>query len=107
MNEITHLRHTYEDYDEWEGEDEEFEGDDLDECYKDGAGHRETTGAGDLDCGERARRATTPLFGPSTRPNLPGNSAEFQEPQDLAPTTKKAAHAAAIAASDMAQNTKA
>ena len=107
MNEITHLRHTYEDYDEWEGEDEEFECDDLDKWYKDDAGCCEAAGVGDLDYGERARRATTPLFGPLTRPNLPGSNTEVQEPPDLIPATNKAAHAATIAASYMTHNTKA
>ena len=107
MNEITHLRNNYKDYDECEGEKEEFECYELDKWYKDDTKYREATGVGDLDYGERVQRATTLLFGMLARPNLPGKGAEFQEPPELIPTTEKAAHAAAISASDMTHNTKA
>ena len=38
MNEVSSLRHKYEDYEDWEQEEEEYDDDDLDKWYKDGTG---------------------------------------------------------------------
>ena len=63
MNEVTSLRNKYADYDEWE-QDEEYDDDDLDKWYKDGAGYLDAKVVGNLDYQERVKRVGAPLKGP-------------------------------------------
>ena len=69
---------------------------------KDDTGYTAAKGVGeDLGYQERVRRAAAPLFGPQSQP------AEAFEAPDLISAARKAAQAAAMAASAMRQNTKA
>ena len=100
MNEVTMLRNKHQDLGEWDY-DEEYEDchqDDLEHWYRTETGHPEVVGVGDLDYGERVRTAVAPLTGPLTEPDF------SQEPTDFVSAARKAAQAAALAATEHSQN---
>ena len=65
------------------------------------AGHPDAAGVGALDLDDRVRRAVAPLRGPLTK------SDAFSGPTDFVSTARKAAQAAAAAATEHSQNSKA
>ena len=87
MNEVTRMRNKRQDLGEWEY-DEEYEDCDqynLEHWYEAETGHPEAAGVGDLDYGERVRKAVAPLQGPLTKPD------SSHEPKDFVSAARKAA----------------
>ena len=105
MNEVTRLRVKHHEYGEEEyyvdhGE-EYYEQDELDQWYHDETGYPEAAGVGSIDYDERVRRASAPLRGPQTTTD--GSTG----PTDFISAARKAAQAAATAATEHSQNNKA
>ena len=105
MNEATRLRTKHRDYGEWEDGDERYdedgEEDDLGQWYRDETGYPDAAGVGTIDYDERVRRASAPLRGPQTTTDgLTGTT-------DFISAARKAAQAAATAATEHSQNNKA
>ena len=91
------MRNKHQDYGEWEGDEEYDEeggdGDDLGQWYREEVEDRDAVGVGDLDYGERVRRASAPMKGPQSKLDT------SVDPQDFVSTARKAAQAIAMAAS--------
>ena len=102
MNEITHLRNKYDVFEEWAGEEEEWQDDDLEAWYEVDDAHVDAAGVSsylDADCMDRVRKAVAPL-----KPVLPQKqTGEPDGPKDILWAAKKASQDAAAAASDMSQ----
>ena len=105
MNEVTRLLVKHHDYggEEYDGNQEEeyYEQDELDQWYRDETGYPEVAGIGPIDYGERVRRASAPLRGPQKTTD--GSTG----PTDFISAARKAAQAAATAATEHSQNNKA
>ena len=86
---------------EQNAEEDEVDEDGLCKWCKDDSGYREAAGVGDVDYKEKVKKAAAPLKGPQTKPEEP------LEAPDFISLARKAAQAAARAASDMTHNTKA
>ena len=88
-----------------ENEDEYYnegdEHDNLDHWYRTDAGYPDAAGVETIDYDERVRRAAAPLRGPQTKADL------FSGPTDFVSAARKAAQAAAAAATEHTQNNKA
>ena len=80
---------------------EDYEPDGLERWYRAAKRHPEAAGVGDLVYGERVCPAAAPLTGPLTKSDL------SQEPTDYVSAARKAAQAAAAAATEHSQNNKA
>ena len=102
MNEVARLTNKHQDLGAWDYDEEyeENDQDDLEHWYRTETGHPEVVGVGDLDYGERVRTAVAPLTGPLTEPDF------SQEPTDFVSAARKAAQAAALAATEHSQHNK-
>jgi hypothetical protein len=104
-NEVTRLRTKHLDYGEWEDGEEQYdeggEDDDVGQWYRDETGYPDAAGAGAIGYDERVRRAAAPLKGPQTATD------SFTGPTDFVSAARKAAQAAATAATEHSQNNKA
>ena len=105
MNEVTRLRTQHLDYGEWEDGDEHYddggENGNLDQWYRDETGYPDAAGVWAIDYDERARRASAPLKGLQTTTD------SFAGPTDFVSAARKAAQAAATAATEHSQINKA
>ena len=62
MHEVSQLRYKYEEDGEGKGDEGYEEDDDLPILREDDGEHRQAAGVGDLDYGERVRKAAAPLM---------------------------------------------
>ena len=70
----------------------------MEHWYRSETGHPEAVGVGDLDYGERVRKAVAPLTGPLTKPD------PSLEPTDFVSAPRKAAQAASLAATEHSEH---
>ena len=73
----------------------------MDQWYHDETGYPEAAGVGPIDYAERVRHASAPLRGPQKTADCPTG------PTDFISAARKAAQAAATAATEHSQNNKA